>query len=296
MQNFNGCLISNEIPIFGTDNRSFRYGDGLFETIRVFEYKTPFLDLHKQRLLAGMKALKMNIPSSWEIDFIDKEVNKLLNYYAINNHEIENKQENQQKSKQGNFRLRFAVFRKSGGLYTPTNNEVDFCIEATILSENTFLLNDSGLVLSIFDEIPISASKISKFKTSNSLPYIMAAIYRQEQNTDDCFIVNVENRICESVSANIFGVTLYNKLITPPISEGCIEGIMRKIVLQTAQNLQIACEESPISIANLLEFKEVFITNAIQGIRWVSCCKPLQKYYTEKNMSLRLIAAISENC
>ncbi len=296
MQNFNGCLISNEVPIFGADNRSFRYGDGLFETIRVFEYKIPFLDLHKQRLLAGMQALKMNIPPDWEIGFIDKEVNKLLNYYRITHQEIESKQENNLTNKQGNFRLRFAVFRKSGGLYTPTNNDVDFCIEATILLENAFLLNNSGLLLSIFDEIPISASKISKFKTSNSLPYIMAAIYRQEQKTDDCFMLNLEGRICESVSANIFGVTSDNKLITPPINEGCIEGIMRKIVLQTAQNLEIICKENPISINDLLEFKEVFITNAIQGIRWVSCCKPLQKYYTEKNMSLRLIAAISENC
>jgi branched-chain amino acid aminotransferase len=285
MLNFNGNIISAKNSIFTAENRAFRYGDGVFETIRVFDNKIPFLNLHKQRLLSGMKALKMNIPKTWKTDFIDKEINKLLQYK-------QNKQNIN--SKKGNLRLRLAVFRTSGGFYTPISNEVEFCIEVSELSENNFTLNNIGLVCGIFEELPISPNKISAFKTSNSLPYILAGLYRKEQKTDDCFIINSSGHICETVAANIFGVTQDNQLITPPISEGCIDGIMRKVVLKTAQNLQLSCVEKPILIDNLREFKEIFITNAIQGITWVSGCKPLEKYDYTNKVSQKLVDCLTK--
>jgi branched-chain amino acid aminotransferase len=265
MLNFNGTIIDSKTPIFTVENRNFRYGDGVFETIRVFDnHEMPFLELHKQRLLAAMTALAMNIPHTWKEDFMSHEIQKLLMNLPPTQ----------------NYRLRFAVFRVSGGLYTPISNDVEFCIEATPLTTHHFELNEIGLQCSIFDEIAISPSKISVFKTSNALPYIMAALYRQNQQTDDCFILNTSGRICETVSANIFGITLDNQLVTPPISEGCIDGIMRKAILKLAQKHQINYCEIPITLTDLQNFQEVFISNAIQGIRWVAYCKPLKKIYT----------------
>lgn len=265
MLNFNGTIVDVNTPIFGVENRNFRYGDGVFETIRVFDnYEIPFLELHKQRLLAAMQALAMNIPQIWKEGFINHEIQKLL----IN------------LSPTQNYRLRLAIFRTSGGLYTPISNDIEFCIEVTALANHGFELNEIGLQCSIFDEIAISPTKISLFKTSNALPYIMAALYRQNQQTDDCFILNIDGRVCETVAANVFGITTDNQLVTPPISEGCIDGVMRKITLQLAKKYKMNYLETPINRTDLRNFREVFITNAIQGILWVSYCKPLQKTYT----------------
>ncbi len=265
MLNFNGSIIDATKKIFNVENRNFRYGDGVFETLRVFDnYEIPSLKLHKQRLLAAMKILAMNIPQTWKENFLNQEIQKLMINFPPTQ----------------NYRLRLAVFRTSGGLYTPISNDIEFCIEITPLASHNFELNEIGLQCSVFDEITISPSKISPFKTSNSLPYIMAALYRQNQQTDDCFILNTSGRVCETVSANIFGITIDNQLVTPPISEGCIDGIMRKSILQLAQKHHINYNETPISLTDLQNFQEVFISNAIQGIRWVGYCKPLQKKYT----------------
>jgi branched-subunit amino acid aminotransferase/4-amino-4-deoxychorismate lyase len=279
--NLNGEILKASENIFSVANRGFRYGDGLFETIRVFEGKIPFFAIHQARLVEGMQVLEIEIPECWEKDFLETNIQKTILHWQQANQNIANS------TLPANFRVRLAVFRADGGLYTPFSNKANFCIEITHLPTNYFIINEIGLNIGIFEEIKIAPSKLSPFKTSNSLPYILAALHKQKQAVDDCFLLNTNNQICESVAANIFLFTKENTLLTPPLTSGCIKGVMREIILQIAKEQKIKVFEQEISVADLQTAEEVFISNSIQGLQWVGFCSTLQQKY-EKNEKTRL--------
>jgi branched-subunit amino acid aminotransferase/4-amino-4-deoxychorismate lyase len=278
MLNFNGVIYPQNEKIFTAQNRNFRYGDGLFETIRVFNGKIPLFEWHHERLLAGMQALKMKIPTLWYSDFLLDEVKKIITaYHKL--HQIA-----------PNYSVRLAVFRADGGLYTPLSHDLSFCIEVSPLAENYFIWQPLGLHCGIFEDILLAPSPISAFKTSNALPYVLAALYRHEQQIkkekqpiDDCFLLNTHKNICESIAANIFAITHDNQLVTPPLLEGCISGVMRKLVLIMANNMDMECKEQTIQLSDLQHFKEIFLTNSQQGIRWVKSCQHESKTLYESN-------------
>jgi branched-subunit amino acid aminotransferase/4-amino-4-deoxychorismate lyase len=256
MINFNGSLFDDNERILAAQNRAFRYGDGLFESIRVFKGKMPFYNYHFERILRGMKALKMNIPSYFNPHYIKNEISKTL-------------------ENQPNSRVRLAVYREDGGFYAPSNHNIDFLIETTTLPESKYLLNDLGLTIGVFRDYTLRQTAYSAFKTSNSLPYVMAGIFAKENSFEDVLLLNTdlsrdnrEGYIAEGISSNIF-IVKENKLITPSLSSGCVGGIMRQIIFEIAQEQEITCSESNITIQDMAEADEVFYTNAMQGIRWV---------------------------
>ena len=250
--NFNGKTFPSEQAIFNGQNRAFLYGDALFETIRMFEGKIPFLGNHVNRLLHGLHFFKYKVPKKYTTSFFKKEIKKISN---------------------GNARIRISVFRSSGGLYTPTNNRPQFLIEATPLSSPSFSLNKKGLKIGIFDEIKLPCSTISNFKTCNSSPYILAGLNKQERNLDDVILLNEKGRIAEASSSNIFFIKK-NKIITPSLSEGCVAGTMRKTILKIASEKNYSIKESTIKLPHLKNIEEIWLTNAISGIRWVSQIDP----------------------
>jgi aminodeoxychorismate lyase len=249
MINFNGSLFDDNERILTAQNRAFRYGDGLFESIRVFKGKMPFYNYHFERLLRGMKALKMNIPSYFNPHYIKNEISKTL-------------------ENQPNSRVRLAVYREDGGFYAPSNQNIDFLIESTTLPESKYLMNDLGLTIGVFKDYALRQTPYSAFKTSNSLPYVLAGIFAKENSFEDVLLLNTEGGVAEGISSNIF-IVKENKLITPSLSSGCVGGIMRQIIFEIAQEQEISCVEAQIKIEDVLEADEVFYTNAMQGIRWV---------------------------
>jgi aminodeoxychorismate lyase len=249
MINFNGSLFDDNERILTAQNRAFRYGDGLFESIRVFNGKMPFYNHHFERLLRGMKALKMNIPSYFNPHYIKNEISKTV-------------------EKQPNSRVRLAIYREEGGFYTPATNNIDFLIESSPLPESKYLLNDLGLTIGVFKDYKLRQTPTSAFKTSNSLPYILAGIFAKENSFEDVLLLNTEGYVAEGISSNIF-IVKENKLITPSLSTGCVGGTMRQIIFEIAKEQEIPCVESNITVQDVAEADEVFYTNAMQGIRWV---------------------------
>jgi aminodeoxychorismate lyase len=249
MINHNGSLLDDKERLLTSQNRAFRYGDGLFETIRVFNGKIPFYGYHFERLLRGMKALKMTIPPYFNPHYIKNEISKTI-------------------EKQANSRIRLAVFREDGGFYTPSTHNIDFLIESTPLLESKYTMNDLGLTIGVFKDYKLRQTSYSAYKTSNSLPYVLAAIFAKENNFEDVLMLNTEGYVAEGISSNIF-IVKENKLITPSLSSGCVGGILRQIVLEIAQQHDLNCSETNLSIDDVKTADEVFYTNAIQGIRWV---------------------------
>ena len=249
MINFNGSVYEDDDKVFNGQNRAFRYGDGLFESIRVINGKMPFFNYHFERLLRGMKALKMTIPTYLNIHYLRNEISKV----------IEN---------MPSCRVRLAIWREEGGHYTPTTNNIDFFIETSTLPDRNFSFNDLGLTIGVFKDYKLRPTLYSAFKTSNGLPYVLAGIYAKENSWEDVLMLNTEGYVAEGIASKIF-LLKENKLITPSLSSGCVGGVMRLIVMDIAKEHNIALEETNVSLEMVRDAEEVFYTNAIQGIRWV---------------------------
>lgn len=250
--NYNGKLLSEDTVIVTSSNRAFRYGDGLFESVRMINYKLFFFDEHYNRLLNGMIFLKMIVPEFFTKEYFLSAILKLAKKNKIS----------------GNARIRLTVFRNQGGLYAPIDNTVSYLIEVFEINSDKYLLNKNGIKIDIFNGAYKTTHVLSNFKTANCLVYVLAGIYKDENKLDDCIILNNNNNIAEAISSNIF-IVKNNQLLTPPLTDGCVSGIMRGIVMRLTCNNKILVTESSINYSDLLNADEVFLTNVIEGIKWV---------------------------
>ncbi len=269
---YNDEFIATDQPVLTAGNRAFRYGDGLFESMRMSNGKLKFAEDHAERLVAGMKALKM-------------EGGALLDDYFLKQKTAELCKRNKLK---GNVRFRLSVYREGDGLYTPNSNKSGYLLEASALTESSYSLNKKGLIIDVYDDMTKPVNKLSNFKTISSLLYVMAGLYKKQYHLDEAMIVNQHGFLCESISSNVFIV--YDKQIyTPALSEGCIAGVMRKVVMGLAKSNDISIIEAQINPEILNEAEEVFVTNAVGGIRWVMGYGK-KRYFNEvsKNLSALL--------
>lgn len=247
----NGKISLSDSPIFTVANRSFRYGDSLFETIKCINGTPLFLEAHLQRLYSGMELMEFEWNDQLLKSVINEEVKRLL----VRNRHIEG------------ARLRITVFRNDGGFYTPETNQVSVLLE-TVPDINEYQLNKEGITLGVYSEVFKSIHPFNSLKTGNSLLFVKAGIAKKKQSVDDLIILNSKGLVCETISSNIF-LIIHNRLVTPPLSEGCLPGIMRQNVLALAPTLGIEVLETPIGTNALEQAEEVFISNAITGVQWV---------------------------
>jgi len=249
---FNDEFHAVDTPILSASNRSFKFGDGLFESMRMINHKLQFADLHADRLVAGMKALKIDGHALMDDYFIRQKTADLVKRNRWNGH----------------VRFRLSVYRQGAGVYTPEINKAGYVLEGIPLKSTQYELNSKGLIIDVFDEMTKSVNKLSNYKTSNALLYVMAGLFKSHNRLDEAMILNQNGFLCESISANVFVV--YNKQVyTPALTEGCVSGVMRTAVMQLAKMNDIPLIEAQISPEILKEAEEVFITNATQGIQWV---------------------------
>ena len=273
----NGNFILADTPVVSANNRSFRYGDALFETIRITNYNPQFLKEHLIRLYAGMDVLKM-------------EMNPLLNETYLEHAILELAQKNNITS---DGRVRLTVYRNEGGLYAPSDNKVSFLIEVYSLDEIGYTLNTKGYTVDLFTEFKKAQNALSSIKSANSAIYVMAGIHKVQQQLDECLLLNDKHHIIEGISSNIFAVK-NGVLYTPPVADGCVNGVMRKKIIEIAQANKIAVYEISVMQNVLLGADELFLTNTINGIRWAVAYK--QKRYfndTSKKLTEKLNELIS---
>jgi len=272
----NGNFISGNPNDFYVSNRAFLYGDSIFETIFVRNGRIHFFEEHMLRLISGMKVLKYEIPDKFTVfkKKFEDEIKQLL---------IKNKLFK-------SARVRITVFREDGGLYTPISNKAGYIISCFELTNEKYVLNETGLLIDIYDEIKKPINNFSQYKTANSLIYVLAGVYKNENKLDDCLILNDRDNIIETVSSNIFLVK-DNVLITPPVQDGCVNGIMRRQVIKFAKDYEIDFYEATLSSKDLLNADEIFLTNSISGIKWVVAYKG-KRYF--KRVSNFLINKLNE--
>ncbi len=247
--NDNGRVINATEKLADKDHRGLKYGDGLFESIRMLNGKMPFLTDHLRRLYRGMKFLKIEKPKHFTTAFFRKEIKRIT-------------------GKEKNLRIRLSVFRAPGSLYTPTNNKSSYLIECQLIKSNNWKWSKKGLTLKICPTVQLPITPWSGLKTSNALPYILAGLWKKEADVDDCILLNQQGFVAEASSSNVF--YFKNKILyTPTDNSGAILGVLRKQIIKLAKEKGIKLVKKDILPEELLEAEEVFLTNAVQGIRWV---------------------------
>jgi len=246
MVNLNGSMVAESEGMLNSNNRAFNYGDALFETLKVANSKIYFLEDHYFRLMASMRMLRMEIPLNFTMEFFESE---LLKTAEQNNLE--------------NARIRMTVFRKDGGLYNPTTNQIDYLIVAAPLT----VLMKENYVVDIFKDYYLNSDILSTLKTTNKIANVLASIYASENGFDNCILVNERKQVVEAINGNIFTVK-GNTIKTPSITEGCIKGITRKKIIEiVSKSDDYTIEEAEISPFDLQKADEIFITNVIVGIQ-----------------------------
>ncbi len=250
--NFNGDIVPAEQQVFTIANRGFKYGDGLFESMRLLKGELKFAELHSERIRKGLKLLKMDSWSHVDTWFMREKIEELV-----------------RRNKTGpDARIRLTAFRDGQGLYSPSANNMAYVLEATKITESSYTLNEKGLIIDVYDEITKPVNILSNLKTCNSLIYVLAGIFKNQNSLDEVMVLNHNGFLCESMSCNVF-VVYDRKLYTPALSEGCIAGVMRQVVIKLAKENNIELVEAQISPDILNEADEVFLTNAARGIQWV---------------------------
>jgi branched-chain amino acid aminotransferase len=260
---FNGKIIDDAKPVLLATNRSYRYGDGLFETIKVLNGKILLADKHFERLFAGLALLKFEISLLFNRTRLEEEILHLC----------------QKNNCDKLARIRLSVSRGNGGLYDE-DKKLQYLIECWPLSESENQLNENGLVIDVYPDARKSCDKFSNLKSANFQPYSMAALFAKEKKLNDCLVLNTKGNISDSTIANLF-IIKGERIITPSLEEGCIDGVMRKYILISLRNAGRYVEETSVSIEAILNADEVFLTNAIKGVRWVRQFR--DSLYTNKN-------------
>jgi branched-chain amino acid aminotransferase len=263
---YNGEVIPADTPIISANNRGLRFGDGLFETIKVVKGEMPLFHLHLDRLTKGLAVLNMQLPENYTAGYITQVILELCNRNNIN----------------GPARVRLTVVRGNGTLFAADDPYATVIIQAEPLASDYLALNETGFTIDICPSIQKSCDQLSNLKSNNYLPYVMAAQYARQNQLNDCLVLNAHNRICDGTIANVFRVH-QNSIYTPPLSEGGVAGVMRQYLLTELPKAGYTVHEKICTVEDLEAANEVFLTNALFGIRWVG--KFRNKVYSNKLVS-----------
>jgi branched-chain amino acid aminotransferase len=249
--NYNGKILDADTSIVPAQNRGLRYGDGLFETIKLKHNKLLFSKEHFTRLFSGMELLQLNLPKFLDANSLQKQILELA-----------------KKNDLQSARVRLNFFRGNGGLYDAANHTANYVIEAINLPEDDALLNNNGLDLCIYQNAKKSVDVFSNLKSNNFLPYVMGALYAKQQKCNDAIILNSNNSIADTTIANIFYIK-NGIFYTPSLQQGCVAGIVRQYLLKEIQAQGFSVNETQVTVEDIMAADEVFLTNSIYNIRWV---------------------------
>jgi branched-subunit amino acid aminotransferase/4-amino-4-deoxychorismate lyase len=260
---FNGKILNQQDIQFNTIKRAINFGDGFFETIRIVNGDLLFIESHLKRIFKALKILKISNSENFNSEIIKAKIKELLLHNKIDS----------------GGRVKIYFFRSGLGTYLPVTNEISFIIECFHLENNLYQLNKKGFLVDIFYDYQKQINNLSAFKTSNSLLYVLASIYANDNDLNDTLILNEKKYIIESSNSNIF-LFLKDSIITPALNSGCIAGIMREEIIKIINFLDIKIIERDITLEDLMNSKEIFLTNVISGINWVGGYKKTRYYNT----------------
>lgn len=266
MINFNGNLLPDQEFSLGLQNRGFKYGDSVFDTLKYENGLLYFIEDHYFRLMSSMRMLRMKIPLNFTLEYYEGQIKKTLD------RRFENK----------NARVRVSVFRADGGYYAPKTNESNFLIEVAPIGG----LKQENYEIELYKDFPVSSGLLSTIKTNNRIINVLASVYAKENDYQNCILINEKKEVVEAINSNIFLVR-GNEVITPPLDSGCINGIVRKKLIEGLNKKDdLNVLELSVSPFDLLKADEVFLTNSVSEIQSVDQYRK-KRYSKEKTKEIQ---------
>lgn len=270
----NGKLINgDDILLSVNKNGSFWYGDGFFEAMKYVNGRILFIEQHWERIVISCSILKMINPFK-DLDgfkgFVD-----LLAKKAPNTPQ----------------RIKLVLWRNTFQAYLPESKAVEYLIASTLLEEPYYPLNTNGLQLGIYSENLKSISKLGNVKSNSSQLYVLATLYTQSKQFDDSIILNSKKNLLETSRSNLW-LVYNNTLYTPPLNEGCLDGIMRRVLLQICNEENIHVQQEPITMDMLNKSEEVFTSSSMRGIQWVNKVEDFN--YNTNEWAIKLSALLNK--
>lgn len=220
--------------------------NGIFETILVRNASIRLASYHWQRLFEGLT--KLNIDAT-----------------TINSALLEQEILQVVKSNMAEklCRVRLKLFFKQD--YSTTSNRPHFLIECFPILEEVISWQNKGWKCGLASEYIKVADSLAHLKKSNRELYIRLQANAAKEGWDDVFLFNQHGRIVESSIANIWWIK-DEKIFTTPLSEGCVNGVMRRFIKDVCFKEGILVNETPLTIDILLDADEMFLSNALRNI------------------------------
>jgi len=251
----NGEIQSVESSSLKLTNRGYNYGDGLFETLRVINSKIMFWEAHYFRLMSSMRILRMKIPMDFSPEYLEEKIVELVKANHL---------------EKASVRVKINIHRNEGGYYTPEDNSVGYVISTKELKTAFFILKEEPYEVELFKDHYVQSGMLSTIKSNNKLVNILAGVYAKENDFDNCFLINEKKSVLEVTNGNIF-VVKGEEIKTPPLSDGCLNGIIRKQLIEIlGKSEDYTLKEESISPFELQKADEIFYTNAIQGVQSIT--------------------------
>ena len=248
MINYNGKIIEGSEP--NLLNRGFLYGDCVFETIKVIDNKIIFWEDHYLRLMSSLRIIRVEIPIDYTPEFFESQIENTFNKLSSN----------------FSGRIRLSVYRSGGGLYSPNSMLPNFLIHIKSDLNNLFKISETNYKVDLFKDYYMNNDLLSNLKTNNKIINVLAGIFAKENELDNCILLNHKKNVVEFYNGNLFFVK-NNNIKTPPLSSGCLKGILRKKILSFSKLFpDISITEEDLSPFELLSADEIWMTNTISGI------------------------------
>lgn len=246
--NYNGNIYNSHETLLQPGNRGFKYGDGFFESIAMFNRRMPLLEFHWSRVEFTAEVLSAELPKRLDIERFEQMV---LDLASVNDATM-------------NAKVRLQFFRKGEGLYNPTDSELGYVITMDKLEGERFDVG-KGLTAGYREDCYKPVTMTSDLKTTNCLDYVLAAQFAHAEGWDEIILLNHYSHICEALYNNII-IVKGNKMVTPDLDSGCINGVMRTFLMAL---LDDELEERPVELEELMNADEILLTNAVRGVQWV---------------------------
>jgi len=265
---FNDEIVYDQINL-NLDDRAFQYGDGLFETIAIRNKQPRHITFHFDRLKAGCKVLGLINPKR---DHLINNLNRIIDINKLDNSTV-----------------KLMLWRKATGSpgYSPDSEEINILITSRPVKASSNSLEKVDFAQDVF----FSYTQTSRFKTLNSLPYILAAKERKARNLNELIVLNDKGLICECVSSNIFWVKKH-EVFTPSLDTGCLDGVMRRSIIELLRRTDYSLQEVKAEKNDILNAEYVFSTNSA-GIKVIKSIGS-HKFITKSDLLDLIIIANEE--
>lgn len=245
---YNKNLIKEGEAVLSPFNRGLHYGDGVFETLRAYSGEFFRFEDHMNRLLEGLKLLKI-ATTDWDRAEICIAAKAVL-----------------RANKLRDAAVKVLAFRQGvEGPAPPPGLKASVLVTAASFDHKKKLRYEKGISAHVVSGRRNKYSPVTFIKSLNYLDNILGRLEARDMQADEALFLNTDGKVAEGATSNIF-IVKDGILLTPPVNAGILKGITREVVLRIASQTGLQYVEENFSSDEFFGAQEAFLTNSLMEI------------------------------